>query len=173
MIQETGVPVYTAEFRCHASILGWDDAALHFQYYRGLKSSIKNTMANKPIPPKLKDLITEAELIGNRHHVCGLEKRASAETLHSKPKDSSRPSHICNSNPSSSSSQTRKPFVKRGKLSAQEKAQRYHNGLCVYCEETGHQVDNCPNKPAGKPLCASEATFTIANKNPKGVAQRQ
>ncbi len=37
------------------------------------------------------------------------------------------------------------------KLTAEEKARRFREGLCTYCGERGHIVAKCPTKPATPP----------------------
>ncbi|KAK4701803.1 hypothetical protein P7C70_g4420, partial [Phenoliferia sp. Uapishka_3] len=75
--QETGVPVYTAEFRRLSVELTWNDETLRVLYYKGLKDSIKDQLSRDELPNTLIEIIVQAERIGNRQNVRATERDAS------------------------------------------------------------------------------------------------
>jgi hypothetical protein len=58
---------------------------------------------------------------------------------------------------------------KKGRLTKEERERRYREGLCVYCGEAGHLVNNCPqlNKSSKSQALASLTVVPAQSKNSK------
>lgn len=143
LAQSHSVSNYAAEFKRLAPYTNWNDAALSYQFYQGLKSSTKDELARCPRPNSLEDLIQVAISIDNRIQERFLEKATNQPRRYyqSVPNvvhpqysdkmeiDTIRPPRV---------SQPRAP------LSNKERQHRLDNKLCLYCGQPNHMVSTCP-----------------------------
>ena len=158
--QTSSVAFYTSEFQRIVSILDWDEKALVFMYYTGLKDNIKDELSKMDKPTTLHDLIYHSMKIDARQYdrirERQFEKRAgfqprpfgtpSAPNARTPPHD---PMDLSASFPSKNGS---KP---RGKLSEAERAYRRANNLCNYCGKPHHVVATCPLLMSQRSLAAT------------------
>lgn len=57
---------YATEFQQITSHLSWNEEALCFQFFQGLKDNIKDELAREPLPAVMEDLIEKSVRIDNR-----------------------------------------------------------------------------------------------------------
>lgn len=145
--QTTTATLYATEFRQHASHLAWGEAALVYQFYKGLKSEVQDEISRLGRPESLNEMIELAVTIDNRLFERRIEKNTGTTKApyHSNPRD--------NRSVQNSPYQTPRPYdknvsatfnsPKRGPLSAKDRAYRMENNLCLYCGKGGHSVRDC------------------------------
>ncbi|GAA6043399.1 hypothetical protein JCM8097_008572 [Rhodosporidiobolus ruineniae] len=168
-LKQTGSAAeYAAEFRRLSLTLGWNDEALTFVFYQGLKDHVKDELAHEDRPALLDDLVTKSIRIDDRWFLRQREKRTTTGTS-----PTNRPNNQNNNRSSNSSSSPRSSTtsssssaptwslsvpvqdrmqidtnkhtsVPRGPLSDAEKKRRRDNNLCTYCAQSGHYVKDCP-----------------------------
>ena len=172
--QSNSVAVYSSEFKRLSLDTNWNDAALRFQFYRGLKDSLKDELAKTPRPESLDTLIDLCIRLDNRLHDRRLERQTPYQ--HAQHGSFSRfaPS---STTPENSQSFARSPAIRqsdqapqrgpamlhtssnrmeidsatlrRGPLHEDDKLRRRRLGLCLYCGQHGHQANVCAARPQG------------------------
>ena len=75
--QTTSASAYSTSFQQIVSFLEWDDAALGYAFYNGLKDSVKDELAKDDRPASLSALMEKAIKIDNRQFERNREKQAS------------------------------------------------------------------------------------------------
>ena len=75
--QTTSASSYSTSFQQIVSFLEWDDAALGYAFYNGLKDSVKDELAKDDRPASLSALMEKAIKIDNRQFERSREKQAS------------------------------------------------------------------------------------------------
>ena len=75
--QTTSASSYSTSFQQIVSFLEWDDAALGYAFYNGLKDSVKDELAKDDRPASLSALMEKAIKIDNRQFERNREKQAS------------------------------------------------------------------------------------------------
>ena len=169
-LKQTGsVTSYATKFQSLAAILDYDDNFLHDMFYNKLSSDIKDRLVMMEMAPTLQGLINQAITLDQRDFQRRLEDKNSASSnkrrgidtkLNSadfKPQSSSDNS-CTNSKPQFSfssavpkkSSATSSHSKLRGPLTDAEKQRRKDKGLCLYCGNSGHFADACPNLPQAR-----------------------
>jgi len=138
--QSGAVSVYAAEFRRLSSIAKWDNKALTFHFYNGLKDSVKDELVRDVRPEKLDDLITKSIRIDDRIYERARERKTTLTPRFSNPAIS----------PSSTNTMEIDAMGLVKKLTPAERTRRYEQNLCLYCGEEGHQVLECTNKTKNK-----------------------
>jgi hypothetical protein len=164
--QTSSVSDYATSFHRYSVTLGWNDQALRFHFYQGLKDHVKDELAKEDECLSLTELIELATKIDNRWHLRNRERRnhqdgrpalkgyvPSRLTL-PRPQVSRSPAQNSSNHnwspaiPVSDRMQIdanrRTPFVLRGPLTQEEKDRRRRLNLCNYCGLAGHIVQNCP-----------------------------
>lgn len=142
---------YASDFQQLSSHLHWDDEALGFQFYTGLKENIKDELARDGRPNVLEDLIEKAVKIDNRIYERYLERKGgstrtssnfqSNRTGFQKPDPPpQKPAPAYYGLQPMELDGTEPP---RGPLTAAEKAHRLLHHLCLYCGKPGHGVKEC------------------------------
>jgi hypothetical protein len=175
LVQTKSAAAYAAEFQSLVDPLDLDDNSKCLLFHKGLKSGVKDTIANVGRAATFTLLLDQAISIDQRKHQRELEEKKSSL---SSSKNPSSKSSIPTSQPSSgkagvnnatedrntrftrsqnrSDSQPRglKRPAPKGPISQQEKSRRIAEGLCLYCGESGHLRLECPKKPKSESVAA-------------------
>lgn len=174
--QTSSASQYTTEFRRITSHLTWNEEALVFTYYHGLKDPIKDELSKEERPATLQALIEKAVRLDDRMFERKREKNSgwtSARNFghhsfstpkHSAPEPMDLDASIQTSvrNPAPHSSQN----SRRGKLSPEERKHRMDNNLCLYCGKAGHKVQQCysaKENTFSKSIAATSTTETLTS----------
>jgi hypothetical protein len=178
---------YVAEFRRVALDTGYDETAKLEHFRHGLHDDIKDALARIDAPTRFDDFITLVIKIDNRLYERCVERQAKSHPTafsdsgtSSSNKDSYKTSLRTSPNlPSTSPSYQPRPsplqkvLTNAGTLTRKEKERRRAKGLCAYCGQADHTVENCPKKKEpskGHKLNVVEttnATETSALNHPK------
>jgi hypothetical protein len=78
--QQGSAAVFAAEFRRLSFALDWDDKALAFLFYKGLKENVKDELSRIPRIDALDELVEMAITVDNRAHVRGRERDSKDRT---------------------------------------------------------------------------------------------
>ena len=178
-LKQTGsVANYASQFRSYSVHLPWDDSSLAFTFYRGLKDEIKSRYIDRDRPSKLSELIEDAIKIDGRitefraeyrQNTFIPQKKPSAnQTRHRQPYYGPMPMDLDQSNKKKSGPGSKKTFVKKGKLSKEEREKRIRNKECLYCGKPGHVMADCRARPNKQQLNNME----IKEKKSMGKAVR-
>ena len=152
---------YWAEFQQYAVQTDWNDSAQCYAFRQGLKPAIKDALSLIDEPTQCSELAEVAIRLDGRIYERERESRRNTgderrPNLPPAPrfnnsnlrKPSARPAEITKDvraptprNRTATPSSTPK---RRGKLTAEEKADRMARGVCVFCESPDHFVGNCP-----------------------------
>lgn len=162
--QKTSVSLYATEFQQIASHLDWNEPALVFQFYKGLKESVKDEVSRLGRPNTLTEIIETSVRLDNRLYERNLERKPQSTTHANVRNHSSRHQKASHHN---SNYHGPKPMDidaistpttqrHRGPLSAQERLHRTRNNLCMFCGKPGHRVADCF-------LAAKKATSSSSN----------
>lgn len=129
---------YAAAFRQFATRTKWNDESLRYQFYRGLKDSVKDEMARGERPEDLEKMIETAITIDNRMYERQLEKKNGGgfQAFGGFRQKQSKPAP--------------KPYYgpmpmeldavnRREQVSKTEMDRRRQNKLCFKCGQAGHQ----------------------------------
>ena len=173
MLRQTkSVGFYTSEFQRIASILQWDEKALIYAFYAGLKETVKDEIARVGRPDSLNDLIHFATQIDAR-----LFERLREQRFENKqnqpqltpvrylPVRTSKPGPTFPEPMDLSASTSR-----RSKLTSSEREHRIKNNLCLYCGQAGHKVSTC-HLLAHKATAAASTNFPEQNFEPTSNEQ--
>ena len=133
--QKGSAAKYTAEFQQYSVKTGWDDEALKYHYYRGLKDHVKDDLVREEETDDLKELIELAIKIDNRHFERTLEKKGYYEKKYSPGKKTYQ-----------RDSYGTTPMELDATLDPQEKDRRKHERLCYECGKPGHMARDCRAK---------------------------
>ncbi len=142
---------YASEFQQITSHLRWDQQALCFHFYNGLKDAIKDELAKEDRPEMLGDLVRKAVKIDNRLFERRQEKgnfvggRTSSQ-IHTPFKSRQGTSSAPYYGPQPmelDATQGEPPQKKFSKLTAAERSYRRTHNLCLYCGKAGHMVNKC------------------------------
>ena len=129
-----------------------DDFTKINYFYDGLKEAIKDLLVTVKRKQVFDDFVNQCIEIDNRVHERERERKHSSRPSTSRPQDSrprasaSTPSYSAPT-PSSQVVPMEIDAVKRGPITAEEKARRKKEGLCYYCAGK-HRAANCPNMSA-------------------------
>ena len=152
--QKTSVTAYASEFQQVASHLGWDEAAICWHYYSGLKDSVKDEVSRLPKrPDNLEEFIEVTVRIDNRQYERKIEQastsRPYSDRFTSKHRTPYRQRTFVQHERSDYYGP--KPMeidsihtpTSNGKLSAEERKRRFDLNLCMFCGLAGHKVSDC------------------------------
>ena len=154
--QVTSAATYSAEFKRLAVDTDWNDPALCFQYYRGLKEALKDELAKLPRVECLDVLMDLCIRLDTRLHERRLEKHHNPShgtainhtimhpmiTRHHPP--AATPAPVPNRMELDAVQE------RRGPLTEDEKQRRRRLGLCLYCGLAGHQANACASRPQSR-----------------------
>ena len=173
--QFSSVASYLADFNRIKGFVKWNDEALASQFYKGLKSAVKDGLVyEKPAPTTLAQLSSAALRIDSRQFERLLERKLEASApsqfarnprpyrTNSPPLRPSalaitpvapRPTPVPTSTQDGSTPMELDLMVHRprshlrGPLIETEKQRRYDNKLCYYCGSEQHRLATCPLAP--------------------------
>ena len=147
---------YASKFMRISSSVEWNDSALRYQFYSGLKDIIKDELCKLDRPESLAKLMEIAIRIDNRIHERRLEKGPSRPPMKTTTTQVPAPStfQLVDRGPQPMDIDAARRKFKP--LSEEEKQRRRMLNLCLYCGQPGHQAMSCPNK--GRPTQVSSAT---------------
>ena len=157
--QKGSAAQYTSEFIQVSSKLSWDNNALAFAYYKGLKDSVKDELARLERIENLSKLAETAIKIDNRLH----ERRQERKGVHT---------HIAKSeSPHEHHDPMDLDATTFGRISKFEKDRRRRHGLCLYCGSSAHLLPKCTRRPnqlkTFRPKLQALATLTSNPSRPK------
>ena len=143
---------YSVEFRTLATELGWGEKALQSIFLKGLNEAVKDSLVGRAETADLQGLIALAIKVDNRLRERRRERlsgpragfgEAITSRLSSRP-----PEEISNDTKNAFSSSRPEEPMQLGqiRLTPTERDQRIRGGLCLYCEESGHQLATCPQR---------------------------
>lgn len=170
LVQTTSVSFYVTQFQQVVSHLDFNDEALSFFFYGGLKDHVKDILSQEEKPTSLDALVRKAILIDNRD----FERRTEKKNLNTASRTQST---LPNAPPAMSQAPTKDTSTpmdlsqvvskKREKLTETEKSHRIQNNLCLYCGNSGHKVAQCSLAPKKTVAAVSFATEieTISEKD--------
>lgn len=162
---------YIVRFNQNAVRIGWGDAALRHQFYKGLPGRIKDEISRVGKPDSLPALRNLAQNIDARYWTRRDEvarENSSRNAAPTRTSDSTsgnqsggkKPSSNTSSSSgsknqstssSSSKSSSPKPYAdklgKDGKLTPAERARRIKEKLCMFCGGSGHIASECKKRP--------------------------
>ena len=146
---------YASEFIRINSSIEWNNSALRYQFYSGLKDIIKDELCKLDRPESLAKLMEIAIQIDNRIHERRLEKRPNRPPMKTITTQIQAPStfELVGRGPQPMDIDAARRKFKL--LSEEEKQRRRMLNLCLYCGQPGHQAMSCPNK--GRPIQVSSA----------------
>jgi len=177
--QTTSVASYLAEFSRIKGFVKWNDEALASQFYKGLKSGVKDGLVyENPAPTTLAQLSSAALRIDSRQFERLLERKLESSTpsqstrgaRHPSNSPFAQPQRFINSvtaspaprpppapTPASDGSTPMEldfsqsyPSRFRAPLGNEEKQRRRELNLCLYCASDKHRVSTCPLAPPPK-----------------------
>ncbi|KAH9262780.1 hypothetical protein BASA82_000199, partial [Batrachochytrium salamandrivorans] len=163
--------IYAAEFRQLTADIDWNDAALRSQFYSGLSSEIKDHLVHCESPVSLAAAMDQAIRIDNRIFERRQEQQYNPRQFrrnqppntpvprsHSQQyqqrfvdnysrSPANQPSAPITSTPVQQHRTTDDmdiDFARRGPLTSSERQQRFSQGLCLVCGQSGHLKATCP-----------------------------
>lgn len=147
--------IYTAKFRRLAGDTGYNESALREAYRSGLCDDIKDALASSVTEPEdLEDFIRFCQQIDNRQFERRMERHthrhpgSSNQKAHTKPNYGLAPMEIDSA--TLELDKKKAQFSSTKKLTNDERARRFREGLCLYCAESGHRLADCPKKKMAK-----------------------
>jgi hypothetical protein len=193
-LRQTGAATtYAAEFQRHAGRVDWNEDALVYQFYKGLKDDVKDDITRmEKRPEELQKMITAAILFDNRMYERRLERRGHYRKDHNKKKGKTQQPYW--PQPMEVDATGKKPGPPRKKALSKEELQRRRDlKLCFECGKEGHRASfhkkgkqhNGPrqcnatgrrayNKPANtQEVCVLERGKEVAGKGKGGRSFRK
>ncbi|SPC63847.1 uncharacterized protein UHOD_11348 [Ustilago sp. UG-2017b] len=154
--QATSVANYLTQFRRLQMTLNWDEDAMAWFFYRGLKENVKDDLSRSGKPTNLEALIQRSLEIDNRIAERISEKRRiitrlANPTLMPVPNSPVAPTVAHPSSPSA----FRIPLTTAGKLDPDEYKCRQAENLCIYCASSEHVVTDYSQPPGNQYLSTS------------------
>ncbi|CDO76450.1 hypothetical protein BN946_scf185018.g3 [Trametes cinnabarina] len=169
MTENQRIAKYITQFTRLATQVRWGNAPLRYRFYDGLPNRLKDRISEDGKPMTLNALRDLAQSIDNRYWERKAEQARESGTSKSGHKSSldSKSGHASNTTantpaatPSKSGSgggtpktpgkTPAKPYAdklgKDGKLTPEERQQRFANNLCLFCGGAGHTAGACPKK---------------------------
>ncbi|SOV02793.1 uncharacterized protein UDID_18033 [Ustilago sp. UG-2017a] len=143
--QTTSVANYLTQFRWLQMTLNWDEDAMAWFFYRGLKENVKDDLSRAGKPTDLETLIQRSLKIDNRiAERISEKKRTITRLANPTPMPASNPPIAPTTAHPSSPSALCVPLTTAGKLDPEEYKRRQTNNLCIYCASSEHVVTDCP-----------------------------
>ncbi|KAH6596498.1 hypothetical protein BASA50_005078 [Batrachochytrium salamandrivorans] len=163
--------IYAAEFRQLTADIDWNDAALRSQFYSGLSSEIKDHLVHCESPISLAAAMDQAIRIDNRIFERRQEHQYNPRQFRRNPppiqpilrinsqqhqqqymeNPNHHPANQLSAPTTSTPTQQRLTsddmdidFARRGPLTTAERQQRFSQGLCLVCGQSGHLKATCP-----------------------------
>ena len=159
--QSHSVANYAAEFKRLAPLTKWNDEALTYQFYQGLKNNVKDELARCPRPATLYDLVSIATNIDNRIHERITERNNNQPRRYFQPITKATAPQTLD-RMEIDSTKLQRPSQFRGPLTAEERQHRITNKLCLYCGQPNHIINTCPFRTSQRTGSNSQIS-TLAN----------
>src|SRR5882672_689029 len=131
LYQTSSAANYSTEFLKLSSILNWDNEALSYHYYRGLKDEVKDQMTHHPKPKDLTGLIQISINANNRVYKRNIKR----------PRNFNR--YYQNNNNNTHTIEIDGTSMKRSPITAEECKRRIDNNLYLYCASSNHHRIKC------------------------------
>ena len=153
--QKGSATQYVSEFQQISSRLNWADAPLITQFYRGLKSHVKDDFTHRSRPDKLHEFMQAAVEIDNRHYERQMEKRSNSTSsfvsqASRRPEQRIEQRYRLNTGVTRQTTQSQQSshwgdpidlsmarVQGRSKMTP-EQVKRYKKGDCIKCRQSGH-----------------------------------
>lgn len=168
--QTASVAHYASQFRSIAVHLNWDDKALAFIFYQGLKDEVRARYIDKERPNSLGALIDDATAIDNRLMEFKADKGNKGTYIPFRQKaNTSKPRFYGGPMPMDLDRAEKKRNFKpkfKGPISKAERDRRIKENLCLYCGGSGHSANACTKKGNKNP----KRQFNMAEPSKKRVA---
>jgi hypothetical protein len=151
--QHNSVANYMSDFVRLSSVLDWNEGALTYQFYTGLKDDVKDELAKVERPADLNTLMTLANRIDQRLYERRLERGNRPATTNRPPPrpQNNRPllPPPPYTGPQPMEIDTTRPAYRN--LTPDEFQRRRTLGLCLFCGQPNHIAANCPSRATRKP----------------------
>ena len=144
LYQTSSAVNYSTEFLKLSSMLNWDDEALSYHYYRGLKEEVKDQMTHHPKPKDFFDLIQISIDADNRIYERVIERNRNFPRYNQNNHYSSKQNSNINAMEIDGTS------TKKSPISNEERKRRIENNLCLYCASAEHSRINCAARIAAE-----------------------
>ena len=167
LYQTNSAANYSTEFLKLSSILNWDDEALSYHYYRGLKDEVKDQMTHHPKPKDLTDLIQISIDADNRVYERNIERPRNPNKYY---QNSNNNNQFNTHNNNSHAMELDGTSMKRSPINNEERKRRLDNNLCLYCASPDHRRIDCTARIAAEKRTKnylSATTTTIPNADSK------
>lgn len=157
-LKQTGAcSTYASKTRELHQHLNLNDFTKSDYFYNGLKEGVKDLLVNIKRANTFDAFVEQCIEFDNRLHNREVEKKLtskssssrSSDRQDSRPRVSTAPVPVPAAAPAVSSAVPMEiDAVKRGPITADEKARRRREGLCFYCGQGKHRIEDCPNMSA-------------------------
>lgn len=153
LTQTGSCAIYASKSREYHAHLHMTDQTKINRFYDGLKDGVKALLVGQTKPMDFDKYVDLCIRLDNEFHERELELKSIKKSSGAHPK-SFTTYHTPRSNftpsPAPTTSSTDPvpmeiDAIKRGPISKEEKERRRKEGLCFYCGQGKHSVDNCPN----------------------------
>jgi hypothetical protein len=162
--------VYASNFRLLKCDINWDEEELMRQFHWELRDNVKDLLLSMLDPQTLNEAINQAVKCDN-----WLFQRRQDQHSWNSPKYSY--SHSIISTTVSSlhfgTEDMQIDALRYKPFTAQKKKLRFNRGLCLYCGESSHKIDNCRNKQHCHTFKMRSATISSNSQPENGEAQPQ
>ena len=133
------------EWSTYASRSGANDATKMYAFRQALPAGLNDRLVGlSPAPTTLTDLVDKARLFDQQWQ---LWRKSQNTNSGQRPNTSPRIRHTATDDPNISYADTTQPNTKKGKLSKEEREQRFKSGVCLYCGKKGHFARECRSRP--------------------------
>lgn len=171
VLKQTGsCAVYASKSREYHAHLDMTDQSKSTQFYDGLKDPIKDLLVGKDKGETFDQFVRLCIDLDNDYHRRSLEHKTNKTSTYSQSTTYSMfPTSSFASAPASSPSRSSDVVpmevdaIKRGPVSPEERARRKSEGLCFYCGQGKHSIENCPNMSPKAKAARSKARASPAS----------
>lgn len=144
--------IYLTKFEDISDILQWPDEPLMSAFKRGLPDRILDVLANRERKPSTLAELQDAALdIDIGYWEIQEFKKSRTRSSNTSTRSQSVASNTGNQQTSPSSTSTTRPplsahLTSDNKLTSEERTRRMRAGLCLFCGQSGHLLQNCEER---------------------------